>query len=413
MNASTGRARLAIGLTTLALAALSGASSARACVVGSGTSASCTEAALDTCLPGGGSFDGSVTFDCGGTWTITITTTKTISADTTIDGGGVITISGGGTVQVFAVSSGVNFTVQKLTIANGKTAGNGGGIANEGTTTLTDCTLSGNVSTADQGGAVYNDGTVNLTNCTLYNNSAAFGGGLFDEVGSTATLANCTLNGNTVSNFGGGIYNSGTASLTNCTLYGNSATQGGGILNGGAGDLTLTNCTLSNNSANDFNGGGLDNVGATTLANTIIANSPTGGDCITSGTLTDAGHNLIYDNVYNCGLSNGTNGDIVGSDPALGPLANNSGPTQTMALMVDSPALDAADNAICLAAPVNNLDQRGFVRITVKGPVCDIGAYELGAVPPVSAPALSIPAALLLGLLLISAGFVLANRHRA
>src|SRR5262249_62322584 len=90
-----------------------------ACVVGTGTSASCSEGALEACLPGGGSFDGSVTFSCGGAATITVTSTKTISTDTAIDGGNVITISGGNAVGVFSVNSGVTFTVDNLTIANG------------------------------------------------------------------------------------------------------------------------------------------------------------------------------------------------------------------------------------------------------------------------------------------------------
>src|SRR2546430_10248299 len=91
---------------------------ALACVVGTG-SGTCTEAALNACLPGGASFDGTVTFNCGGAATITVTSTKTISANTTIDGGSVITISGGNTVGVFSVNFGVTFTVENLTIANG------------------------------------------------------------------------------------------------------------------------------------------------------------------------------------------------------------------------------------------------------------------------------------------------------
>src|SRR5262249_35041947 len=79
-------------------------------VVGTGTTASCTDAALDTALAGGG----LVTFDCGpAAATIDISTgtgTKTIGADTTVDGGSLITISGGG-VQVFRVNSQVKFTV--------------------------------------------------------------------------------------------------------------------------------------------------------------------------------------------------------------------------------------------------------------------------------------------------------------
>src|SRR2546428_6805325 len=108
--------------TALVLALSLSAMPALACVVGTGTSASCTEAALDACLPGGSSFNRTVTFNCGGAATITVTSQKTISADTTIDGGSLITISGGNTVGVFSVNAGVTFTVQNLTIVNGNSA---------------------------------------------------------------------------------------------------------------------------------------------------------------------------------------------------------------------------------------------------------------------------------------------------
>src|SRR5437667_5022413 len=106
MSTATVGTRLVLVLAPLVLAVLAATSSAFACVVGTGTSASCTEAALDACLPGGGSFDGTVTFACGGAATITVTSTKTINLDTTIDGGGLITISGGNTVGGFVVNSG-------------------------------------------------------------------------------------------------------------------------------------------------------------------------------------------------------------------------------------------------------------------------------------------------------------------
>src|SRR5437867_809245 len=120
MNTTPVRTRLVLVLALLVFAVLAASSSAFACVVGMGTSASCTEAKLDACLSGGGSFDGTVTFACGGAATITVTSTKTINLDTTIDGGSLITISGGGKVGVFSVS-GVTFTVENLTIANGNT----------------------------------------------------------------------------------------------------------------------------------------------------------------------------------------------------------------------------------------------------------------------------------------------------
>src|SRR5947207_14131053 len=155
MNITTVRTRFLVVLALLVFALLAATSSALACVVGTGTSASCTETALNACLPGGGSFDGTVTFDCGGAATIIVTSTKTISADTTIDGGSVITISGGGTVGVFSVTVGITFTVQNLTIANAAAgANNGGAIQNGGTLTVTNCTFSGNSASGLGGGGV-------------------------------------------------------------------------------------------------------------------------------------------------------------------------------------------------------------------------------------------------------------------
>ncbi|HEX7101552.1 MAG TPA: choice-of-anchor Q domain-containing protein [Nitrolancea sp.] len=63
----------------------------------------------------------------------------------------------------------------------------------------------------------------------------------------------------------------------------------------------------------------------------------------------------------------------------LGPLASNGGPTQTMALLPGSPAIDAGEDTVCAASPVNGLDQRGYTR--PAGSPCDIGAFELDAVP--------------------------------
>src|SRR2546426_732393 len=120
MNTRTVRTRFVLVLALLVFAMFGATSSAFACVVGAGTSASCTEAALNACLPGGGSFDGTVTFACGGAATITVTSTKIISADTTIDGGSVVTISGGGTVMVFIVAgAGVTLAPDHGTISGG------------------------------------------------------------------------------------------------------------------------------------------------------------------------------------------------------------------------------------------------------------------------------------------------------
>src|SRR5207237_7821027 len=72
------------------------------------------------------------------------------------------------------------------------------------------------------------------------------------------------------------------------------------------------------------------------------------------------------------------------TNPLLDPagLASNGGPTQTIALEAGSPAINAGDEAICAAPPVNNLDQRGFVRPGMGATKCSIGAYEFDAAPP-------------------------------
>ncbi|MFI5397295.1 MAG: hypothetical protein ACHQ9S_17290, partial [Candidatus Binatia bacterium] len=190
-----------LGLVLL-LPCLTLPSRALACVVGTGNSASCTESALTACLPGGAGFNSEVTFNCGGSATITVTSTKTISADTTIDGGSLITISGGNSVGVFVVNSGVNFTVQNLTIANGNSASHkGGGIDNEGS-------------------------TLTVTNSTFSTNSGGLGGGgIYNHTG-TVTVTNSAFSGNIAASTtggGGGIGNSGTLTVTNSTFSGNSA----------------------------------------------------------------------------------------------------------------------------------------------------------------------------------------------
>ena len=81
-------------------------------VVGSGTSGSCTESALNAALSGGG----SVTFNCGGSHTITFTSQKTITANTVIDGGGVITFSGGNSTRLFSVENGASLTLQNVVL---------------------------------------------------------------------------------------------------------------------------------------------------------------------------------------------------------------------------------------------------------------------------------------------------------
>lgn len=131
--------------------------------------------------------------------------------------------------------------------------------------------------------------------------------------------------------------------------------------------LTITDCTLSSNSAGT--GGGIDNdQGTATLANTIIAGNTatvTGPDF--DGTVTSQGYNLVGNTSASSGWAST---DLQNFNPVLAPLANYGGPTQTMALLPGSPAIDAGNNSLIPAGVTT--DQRGLPRI-VNGTV-DIGA---------------------------------------
>jgi hypothetical protein len=196
-------------------------------VVGDGTPGSCTEDALDAALAGGG----SVTFDCGpNPVTLTVASTKTISADTAMKGGGLVTVSGEGTVALFSVNSGVAFTVQDVTIADGKgSLPAAGGITNFGTVTVTNGTFTGNSADAD-GGGISNFGTLTVTNSTFSNNA--------------------------VPRQGAGILNYGTLTVINSTFTGNSADRGGGIWSDNYAPGTIINSTFANNGRKEGGDGG-------------------------------------------------------------------------------------------------------------------------------------------------------------
>jgi hypothetical protein len=110
------------------------------------------------------------------------------------------------------------------------------------------------------------------------------------------------------------------------------------------------------------------------LWNTIVAgNTHTGSPSDVDGSIVSNGHNLIGD-------TNGSSGwvasDLLNVDPNLGPLQDNGGPTQTMALLPGSPAIDAGDNT---DAPEWDQRGEGYPRI-VNGTI-DIGAFEVQAPP--------------------------------
>jgi hypothetical protein len=246
------------------------------------------------------------------------------------------------------------------TIANGS----GGAIYNAGSVILDHCGVysnlvkgsAGSVSSVSGhggnglGGGIFNGGQCSVTNTTIAFNTAVAGTGSPAEVGLLAA----GINGNA---FGGGVYNNGSFSSCNVTIATNFV-------------IATSNAQFSLQQPPGQAGGSQidNNSGTLSLENSILAYSGSGSNA--SGTITDDGYNISSDGSANFGGGSSYNF----TDPLLGPLANNGGPTLTMALLPNSPAIDSG---VTNNAPAT--DQRGYARPAGSG--FDIGAFEFGAVP--------------------------------
>jgi hypothetical protein len=177
-------------------------------------------------------------------------------------------------------------------------------------------------------------------------------------------------------------------SVINSTIYGNQGYGISALYNWGE-PMVLRDDTIADNAAVGL----YEEYGKVSVADSIIAgNQGNGGngyvapydDCwLTSASLADNGNNLVG-GTNNC---NFTNDDLVGTattplDPELGPLTGNGGPVSTVALLPGSPAINAANPTDCQAAPVSDLDERGFPRNAEARGTCDIGAYDTGVSQP-------------------------------
>ena len=189
-------------------------------------------------------------------------------------------------------------------------------------------------------------------------------------------MADSTISGNSTGTSGGGISVSGSglvpgSSIVNSTISGNSAgTSGGGIYNNSSLDVTLS--TITGNSAPS--GGGIYDDGQLSvveISNTILNAGALGENIFNNGgTVTSHGYNLSSDD--GGGYLTGP-GDQINTDPLLGPLQDNGGPTFTHALLPGSPAIDAGDPSFS-PPPVN--DQRGCPFDRVFNGRIDIGSFE-------------------------------------
>lgn len=273
-----------------------------------------------------------------------------------------------------AISLGYSFTpfrpdadLSSILVTN-NTSSRGGGIAIfEGAMKIEEATIDGNYTQSP------------------YSNAVLTGGGIYNQ--AKLTVERVTISNNHAAAAGGGIYNYGLpakATFTNSTISGNSAAAGGGGLVNEYGTSSLTATTVAFNTADSDSNGTGDGGGTYQISGQILSfgsivadNTSRGGagnDC--RGQLISTGYSLIEDTT-GCSYSAGP-GDITGADPLIGPLAANSGATQTHALLFGSLAIDAF--APC---PPPTTDQRNVGRPRDGDgdgtSACDIGAYELAA----------------------------------
>lgn len=256
----------------------------------------------------------------------------------------------------------------------------GGGIVNYGQLDVTGGTFDGN---QGLGAVLHEQGSATFTNVTFSNNIASHGGAISNY--ATLTIRNSLLHDNHAYDSGGAIDQQGTATLTNVTITDNDAGRYGGGINSDFCErcpTSLLNVTLKGNSNANLYG----NYGGFTLKNTILDYGPYGVNCAT--TVTSLGGNLSSDN--SCSAYFTAKGDRNNTNPRLGPLQDNGGPTLTHALLPGSPAIDKGLNPGC-----PKKDQRGVARPqdgSGDGIIrCDRGAFEVQPTQPPGMPQLISP----------------------
>ena len=328
----------------------------------------------------------------------------------TISGGHIADDNGGGILNDNSTLTIAHCTVNGNAIVSGIFAASGGGIYNSGTMTLNqvivnnnNASFSGGGTSPPSGGGISNTGTMTIIAGTVQSNMGFYSaGGIYNSNTGMMTITGSTISDNRTDNpghsggSGGGIVNYGTMTIqdstisgnravggdfegygggiygnnntiTNSTITGNSAVRGGGVAAGG----NIAHTTFSNNSAS-LVGGTLYLTSSLELGNTILKAGASGVNIFNNGgSFITHGYNVCSDN--GSGFLNGP-GDQINTDPMLGPLQDNGGPTFTHALLPGSPAIDAGDPKF---SPPPYYDQRGPVFLRLRNGRVDVGSFEV------------------------------------
>jgi hypothetical protein len=367
---------------------------------------------------------GVVDFAPGLTGTITLTSPIDVNGLTiTGPGASALTISGGNATRQLSMSGAT--TLEGVTIADGVATETVKGaityVLDSGPHVLRDCRVENNASSGTAGGAVVAFSDLTVERCTFSNNvgtassvgalelaavtthavgfvvrdsvftanqAASGGGGIGALAAQSATATVSVLRSTFSANRGSGgsaiaVATADTATvhttLANVTVVGHPTEVSQLAVSslataGSTASLDIVNSTI-HQPGSTSTPLGVVLAGVATVTNSIVSGGALACAATQGGTVVNGGHNLATDDT--CGF--GAGGD--GVDPKLDPagLADHGGSTQTIALLDDSPARDAGDDAVCAAPPVDGVDQRGTARPI--GTHCDIGAFEAPLVP--------------------------------
>jgi Right handed beta helix region len=307
--------------------------------------------------------------------------------------GSTVTGNGAGCAGGGIYSTNAQLTVTNSTISSNSACGcgfglhcggSGGGISShDGTLEVTNSMISGNH--ADGGGGISSDSVmVTVSNSTISGNiGGCSGGGISIGNGQLTVINSSTISGNLTwgdpceHGIGGGIYSyAENLTVINSTISSNGASSGGGIAN--SGNLTITNSTFTDNSA--YGGAIYNFAGAAQIEDSVLKAGEFGTIVNAGGSVLSLGHNIASDD--GGGVLIGP-GDQINTDPLVGPLQNNGGPTFTHALLPGSPAINAGEPNF---TPPPFFDQRGPGFHRLVNSRIDIGSFEVqGPTPTPSA----------------------------
>jgi hypothetical protein len=309
-----------------------------------------------------------------------------ISANTTLDHltitGGSSSTAGGG---IFAVAE---VTLQYVTVtANSALDGAGVNLGFGAKGKIEHSILSDNHATCSNcgssgGGVSVNGGSLAISDSTVSGNSSGMGGGVFSR--GPTTVTNSTITGNVADTDGGGGLDVKNLLLTNSTVTGNNASFAGGISTTN-GTVTLIDSTVAGNTVaapaepdilNDFG--------------TIVAGGSIVGGCSDAAPFTHTSLGYNIDPGASCGWDQPT--DHNSTDPQLGVLADNGGPTQTMLPTAGSPAINVipAGTLVGGYSLCGRTDQRGVSGPEAQMTKCSVGAVEASTATSLTQPTLSV-----------------------